>query len=99
MTTLDQQTIITAGNSHKVHGAVNNIYALLSIGQSAKDAINAIMTKHFGSDAQGYWTRRMAYDVCETALTKFIHTYGRVILDTAKATTVKFLSCWAKWKL
>ena len=79
----------TARQVHtKITATVDDICVHLSQGHSLTAHINRIMTAHFGSDANGNWDRRMAYDMCETAISRFIHQYGRAILSQKDPATI-----------
>ena len=79
-----------------VHSEVNDIYAIFSVGTALKDQINPVMENILAKTVMADWNKRMAYDICEAALTKFIYTYGKIIFDKANSNNESVLDLLAK---
>lgn len=86
-------TSAASGHAAALLAAAGQLIPVLEAGRQVEAAtLRAAMTASFGgSDAQGVWDWKSAYDACEAAAILFLRKYGRAIIGRTPASSLALI--------
>ena len=86
-------TLTPAARADAMLGAAQQLLLLLEAGQTVDTARlrQAMIGAFGGSDAEGIWDWKTAYDVCETAQILFLRRFGAAMLARSESRTLALI--------